>query len=100
MYYEPSSSEIFINTNIKGGIAITLHNTFKDYGAIITFAREPIMNNILHKVFSIDFISFSSIVFSPVAYKFTNKMHIENPTLKKSRWMNHFYNIRYFICFF
>ncbi len=52
LYYEPSSSEIFINTNIKGGIAITLHNTFKDYGAIITFAREPIMNNILHKVFS------------------------------------------------
>ncbi len=94
LYYEPSSSEIFINTNIKGGIAITLHNTFKDYGAIITFAREPIMNNILHKVFSIDFISFSSIVFSPVAYKFTNKMHIENPTLKEKLSKGNEYEVK------
>lgn len=83
MSYEPTSSRIFANTDIKGGIAITLRNVSKNYGAIITFMKEPVMNRILHKVLAMDFQSFSSIVFSPVAYKFTQVMHTENPTLKE-----------------
>lgn len=83
LHYEPISGKIFSNTDIKGGIAITLHNEEKDYGAIRTFTRNLQMNEILHKVLKRDFDSFSTIVFSPVAFKSTEKMHQDYPALKK-----------------
>lgn len=82
LYYEPISGKIFPNTDIKGGIAVTMHNEGIDYGAIKVFTHNPHMNEVLQKVLAHKFSSFSTIVYSPVAFKFTEKMHQDYPELK------------------
>ena len=48
--YEPDSTKIFDKVDIKGGIAITMHNTNKKYGRIIRFTSHDELNTILKKV--------------------------------------------------
>lgn len=48
--YLPDASEVFPNTMIKGGIAITIRNSCKEYGAIEVFSQYSILNRILRKV--------------------------------------------------
>ena len=50
LYYEPDGSKIFNNTEIKGGIVITYHDTTKEFGAIQVFTKFPELNAILHRV--------------------------------------------------
>ncbi|ETD18793.1 MULTISPECIES: Eco57I restriction-modification methylase domain-containing protein [Prevotellaceae] len=48
-YYQVSS-EVFSNTDIKGGVAITYHDEAKDFGSIDVFTNYPELNSIYHKV--------------------------------------------------
>ncbi len=48
-YYQVSS-EVFSNTDIKGGVAITYHDEAKDFGSIDVFTNYPELNTIYHKV--------------------------------------------------
>ncbi len=48
-YYQVSS-EVFSNTDIKGGVAITYHDEAKDFGSIDVFTIYPELNSIYHKV--------------------------------------------------
>src|SRR5699024_4529496 len=50
MFYEPKSDDVFANTDIKGGVAVTYRDTDKDFGAIVTFTSYPELNTILDKV--------------------------------------------------
>lgn len=45
--YEPDASTVFPNTDIKGGIAVTLRDATSDFGAIETFTIYPELNGIL-----------------------------------------------------
>lgn len=81
LYYEPDSKKIFPGTDIKGGIAITYRNENQIYDPIKFFSRNQTINQILHKVLTDEFIPLSTIVYSPVAYKFTVKMHEDYPEL-------------------
>ena len=47
--YEPDSSKVFSNTDIKGGVVITMRNSNKNYGSIGTFTAFPELNSILLK---------------------------------------------------
>ncbi len=38
LYYEPESTKVFPNTDIKGGLAISYRNATKDFGAIKIFS--------------------------------------------------------------
>ena len=49
-YYEQDSSKVFVNTDIKGGIAITYRDVNAVYGEIGTFTTFKELNDILHKV--------------------------------------------------
>ena len=49
LYYEANGSKIFANTDIKGGVAITYHDSTKDYGAVRTFTSFTELNSILQK---------------------------------------------------
>ena len=80
--YEQDSSRIFPNTDIKGGIAITLRDKAEELGPIGTFTIFPELNSISKKVIQTNFVGFDTIVFSPVSFKFTQKMHDDNPELK------------------
>lgn len=48
--YEESASVIFPNTDIKGGVAITYHDSESDFGAIEIFTKYPEVNTVLHKI--------------------------------------------------
>lgn len=50
LYYESDASKIFANTDIKGGIAITLHDSKKKFGAMGIFTIHKELNTILYKV--------------------------------------------------
>lgn len=76
------SSDIFPNTDIKGGVVITLHNANKVLGPIDTFTSFAELNTILHKVLSREFQSVSSIIFGNSTYKFTEKLYVDYPKLK------------------
>lgn len=52
VYYTPKSEQVFPNTDIKGGIAVTYRDVSKNYGAIETFTAFSELNSILHKVIS------------------------------------------------
>lgn len=62
--YEPNSQRVFDNVDIKGGIAITLHNKHVNYGKIIQFTSFPELASILRKVYDReDFKSIDSEIY-------------------------------------
>lgn len=80
--YEANSSLVFPGTDIKGGgVAVSLHNADKTFDPIKIFTSFPELTSLLKKVTNNnDFVSFSSIVVTRTAYRFTDKMHKDNPT--------------------
>lgn len=80
LLYEPDSAKLFHETDIKGGLVITLHDKTKDFGAIETFTTYPELNNILKKIRkSPHFSSLSEIVFSRTSYRLMPLLHTEHP---------------------
>lgn len=77
--YEPDSSVVFSNTDIKGGVAISYRDKRKNFGPIGTFTKYPELNSILRKVQVKEFKSLETIIASPLSYKLSEKMIKENP---------------------
>jgi hypothetical protein len=48
-FYEQDSSKVFVNTDIKGGVAITYHDNAKTFGAIKVFTPYNELNGIMRK---------------------------------------------------
>lgn len=48
--YAPKSGDLFPGIDLKGGLAITIHDKEQEFGAIKTFTAFPELNDILHKV--------------------------------------------------
>lgn len=80
LMYKEDASEIFTNTEIKGGIAVTYYDSNKNFGAIEVFLKYAEMNNVLKKIIRNDnFIGMDSIVVSRTVYRLTNKFHEDFP---------------------
>ena len=83
VYYEPDATKVFQNTDIKGGIAITLRNNGKNYGAIETFTPFSELNYIIKKILLV--VSHSqrldSIVASQGLFRFSDKFFMEHPEI-------------------
>ena len=80
LYYEQKSAKIFVDTDIKGGVAISYRDAGKKFGAIETFTAFDELNGIMRKVYlSAGFESFSKIVVTRTAYRMTDKMHEDHP---------------------
>lgn len=78
--YVEDASKLFPNTDIKGGVAITLRDETKNFGAIKVFTKYVELSSILKKVIAFDgFIGMETIVVSRTAYRLTDKMHEEHP---------------------
>lgn len=71
--YEADASKVFSNTDIKGGVAITLMNRRKDFGEIGVFTESPVLNSILKKVQPYCSDSLEGICIGAVPYKFSDK---------------------------
>lgn len=79
LLYESDGSKIFPNTEIKGGVAITIRDQRKILGPIGIFTEYPEQKNILDKVIKISPLSISEICVGAVPYQFTNKVREEHP---------------------
>ena len=84
--YFKESSEIFPKTDIKGGVVISLYDKnslfeslYDKYAPAHVFLPNTVLKDILQKVTNEDFKSFSNIVFSRTAFKFTKKLHEDFP---------------------
>ena len=95
VFHEQNSGNIFSNTDIKGGVAITYRDVNKDYGAIGTFTPYDELNSILHRVTNIaGFQSLSTVVVSSYAYHFTDEMHRDFPNAAACLSKGHAYDLK------
>ena len=78
--YEPDSSRVFANTDIKGGVAVTLRNSNVDYGAIGVFTAFPVLNEIIGRIgrTTSGKKGLDSIFASQRLYKFSDTFFQEN----------------------
>lgn len=82
LYYEQDSSKVFANTDIKGGVAITYHDTNKDFGAIDVFSPYIELNSIMQKVAPKDEKeSLMSIIYLQNCFDL-EKLYKENPQFR------------------
>ena len=81
LYYESDASQIFPNTEIKGGVAITYRNDSIEYGAIKVFTSYNELNSIIKKVSGIEGNSprLNSIIASQGLYRFSDLFFSEHP---------------------
>lgn len=75
LHYEQNSKNVFFNTDIKGGVAISYRDAEQNYGAIGAFTAFEELNSILKKVNTQPHCSLSSIIYASESYKFTEYMH-------------------------
>ena len=94
MYFNENSSKIFPNTDIKGGIVITYYNHNRINDPIKTFTKYKELNSILKKIqISNEFSSLSELIHAKDSYRFTQKLHEDNPTLKNNMSASHEYDV-------
>ena len=79
LHYEPISSAIFKNTDIKGGVAITYRDATKNFGAIEIFTKHSELNDILKKVKSKTNEFIDSIIYPTLSFKLSELMLKEHP---------------------
>ena len=82
-YYEQNSAKVFPNTDIKGGIAITIFDKHKDYGAIETFTSFEELNSIMKKVNVASELSLAEIVTNRGAYRYSDLIYKDYPDAMK-----------------
>ena len=70
LQYFSNSMEVFPNTNINGGVAMTYWNKSGKYKPIGSFTPFDCLSSIKDKVTAYDFESFSEIVYPRDIYKF------------------------------
>ena len=77
LYYEPKSSNVFPNADIKGGVAITYRDESTSFGPIETFTPYQELNTILKKVKPLTLGTLDSIISGRGIYKLS-KIAIED----------------------
>lgn len=94
LHYESDAANVFPNTAITGGIAITYYNSKKKFIPVKVFSPFPELNSIREKVTNyLGFTSISEIISGRTPYLFTTDMHEENPNAKDSLSEGHLYDV-------
>lgn len=94
LYYKANSSEVFANTDIKGGVAITYRDSKQNFGAIEHFIVFDELRGIANKVNATAHQSLSSIIYASESYRFTDLMHKENPNIEGLLSKGHKYDFK------
>ena len=82
VYYSQKSEEVFPNTDIKGGVAVTYRDANRSFGAIETFTPIEWLNDLFHLVRHKVKRSFNEYLYGRSSYKLTRLVYEENPELK------------------
>lgn len=77
--YVPKAAEVFKDTEIKGGIAITIRNRNHKSGKIGVFTAYSELNSILQKIESNENEHLESIIASQGVYRFSDKLFADYP---------------------
>ena len=81
-YYE-HSGDVFSNTDIKGGVAISYRDEQNEFGAIEIFTPYDELNTILHKVIhNNEFYGLEKIIVTSYAYHFLQQLYEDYPDAK------------------
>lgn len=91
--YFSDSGQVFPTVEIKGGVAITYRDGKKNLGSIGVFTPYAELNSIIHKVREKNFTSFSDVVVSRTAYRFTDALHQEHPEAASQLSKGHLYDV-------
>ena len=91
--YEQNSSKVFDGVNLKGGLVISTRNKKREEEAINVFVPFDELKSILNKVISKGERYIDQMVYSPESYKFTRKLHEDNPNAQKKLSKGHMYDI-------
>lgn len=80
--YEEDAANVFPNTEIKAGIAITYHDSTQEFGKIQVFTKYPELNSVLKKVvISRAEESLTSIIYTQNRFNL-DELYKEHPELK------------------
>lgn len=80
VHYNGQSKGLFPDTEIKGGLAISLRDQKTNHEPIGLFTPYEELSSVVQKVCKRDdFVSFSTIVVTRTAYRFTELMHADHP---------------------
>lgn len=82
LMYEQKSADIFPNTDIKGGVAITYWDRFTKKGPIITFTPFEELNSILRKIEATDYNSLKEIIYNQTKFNLEN-LYRKYPVYRK-----------------
>ncbi len=88
-YFEQKSMNVFPNTDIKGGIAITLRDTSKDFGAIKVFTSLPELNSILNKVEPQTIDTLDKHITGRGVYRLTEDALRDHPEIERLQSVGH-----------
>lgn len=77
--YEPKSDKIFANTDIKGGVVITYHDSSKKYEVIGAFTAFSELNSIKRKVISYKDRSLSDVITNRGIYRYSQLAYKKCP---------------------
>ena len=80
-HYEAVSANVFANTDIKGGVVITYHDSEQTFEPIGTFTKFEELNSILHAVKRKTHCYLDSIISSPLSFQLSELMKQEHPEL-------------------
>ena len=93
--YDPDGKKFFPTSDIKGGVAITLRDATKNFGAIGTFIPFDELISIHQKAVldNKNFRPLSEIIFSRTIYRLTDKMHEDFPVASSRQSQGHPYDM-------
>ena len=84
LYYNADPKGVFQNTEIKGGVAVTLRNVNKEYGPIKVFTKYDTLNRIINSVFeNYTGDCLDSIISPRGTYRLTNAFFTDFPFAKE-----------------
>lgn len=92
-FYELKSSNVFPNTDIKGGVVITYHDETKDFEPIDTFIAIKELDSIYRKVSKVTKETLNSIMYGADSHKFTEEMFVDHPNLLNRTDKSHRYAV-------
>ena len=93
--YWADERKVFPGQIIIGGVAISYHDTSKEFGAIEIFSQFPELNAIRQKVCeSNSFENISPIVYTAYAYHFTEQLYTDHPELSDRMSSGHRYDTK------
>lgn len=93
--YVANSKDVFPNTDIKGGVAVTYRDVDNIYKAIVRFIPYPELSRVADKVkITNNSGALADIIYAPESYKFTDQMHEENPQVEEMLSKGHKYDFK------